>query len=529
MPKKEEDIALKKIKEEFERNIDPLELSASYYPHLTPLFFAQLGLKNASELERNIPSNIRMAADFGLNELKGLFIDDKDYQKWLELPNVEKRAKEKGARIIFNTTHKNFQNLSNIISLLTATSTIAGASALTVGAVSGFGLAAGAWAASVFSAIQLKRAVKKYRDPNCWIMNKLHKYTAVNNKIKRLDDMKIQLLQAFKSEQSQDKKRKLKVKIIKVNHKIKLAEKHKIHLQEDTVAIAHVYANKLKDGTIDKISKLYDEYNQRKSKNNIQDIISLNEFIEKSIQNPNPETKKIIGELQKNQREVITRRTIDTISYVTMAVGLTLTAISPFAGPGAPALMAAGMLITGIGTAIKLGYTLGEKLVHQVAQSKQFDKEKKELLEEYGKSLDVYVSAKTPEEKLRFKLSFEHAKNDFRSNPANKDLSDTELEKRWYAMLQQQDKEVRKSILESAEKKAINTRILKKALAPEISNDKFMEVSAQLSEKSKEQIVKRYNRLVLKKSIKSSLVKKKSNIKNALLRRKKLGPRLSMA
>lgn len=235
--------------------------------------------------------------------------------------------------------------------------------------------------------------------------------------------------------------------------------------------------------------------------------LSERAFYHSLQQTATPETERLVIELKKNIRDDVIAKTVDTIAYSLMATGGIVASFAPAGAQGAPAILAVGTLLIASGFLLKFGKEAAVRLTNMVATKYNSKQERQSLLQEYIKPEEGLSRLDHPalkdltlNEKLKYRLSYEQQGH-------VKVKSETE----WYTYLNELNKKERNTLLNVAEKKVIDARILSEVLtgSPHNTNSDIMQ---QLSDKTKQQIIKRASRHSLRVSITSSL---KSGMKSA--------------
>ncbi len=457
------------------------------------LIYAHEVLPFVSQAKQLAPDNVSVFASEGLGLFSSLLTHIDALEKLRNLPNTTRHAKEKVANVLFNVVMSDYSNLSNLFSVLVAAGVLHGAAVGILTPIGTVGVAAGAWGAVAFSSISLLRATRYYYSSSYWFKDKLIRYKKIKKKIARLED-EINNLQQEENKTDDNKKlesirNKIKIKQLRIRHWIVAQEKSK----QQAIAIAQVNNKKgkpLSSKLTDRFATLVEEEVKESIENKPYRKLSDKEFRRMLQEQPTKDTEKLIKELKKNQRDVIISRAITTVSLTIMATGLTLLAVSPFCAHGAPVVFAVGLALVLLGSAIQLGKFLSTRIVNAVATKHQYKQERETLRKEYisllgNKELQDLDDAT----KLKYRLSFEYSQHHEASESA------------CYKALQDMDEKKRKRILNAAEKKAMNHRILCRAL--DVKPDS--EILNQLSDKAKQKIINRECRSTLTHSMTTSV------------------------
>lgn len=466
-------------KKESISGLNPIEVASQWNDKLSDLLYAKLITSKVDQVINQIPEPIRNAANAGLNVFAGFATNIEEFKRFRQLNSASQHRTEKGAKIIHDAVIKDLNNSSKLISVLSFSGAITGSAAAVLTPLVAFTLTAGAWGVAGFAAAHLNRAIKKYQDPVFWVESSLNKYEKTLDKITHHKTQINELL--IEQNQSTDnlKKNKLDLEIKKIKQKIRTLKTSNLNLKEKAIAIAQV-----------KLTE--DKPLSEKSKARLTNLIFGNDL--KKMQDtlaskPTTETINFVKELEKNQREVIISRTVATIGLFTVATGMTLIAISPFTGPFAPAVMAAGLVVSGLGTAIQIGQSLANRIVNSVAKNHQYKVERAQFLESYTKDglLSHHeLASLTDKEKLQFRFSFEHSQG-FISKEQTHNKNPEEVQTLWYQSLKALDAKDRNKILKAAQAKTFDDAILARTLGVD-QNHKL------ISEKAKQQIISRVSR-----------------------------------
>lgn len=494
---------------------------------LSGIYHVALMTDLADRYKAKLPPAILNAVGAGWDFFKNFAANIEEIRRFKQLDSASRHKREKGARIIFNTVLKDLNNSSKLLSVLSLSGALSGAAAAVLTPLTAFTLASGAWAVAGFSAVQLHRSIKKYNDPAYWLEGEVTKYEKVAEKInqhhQRLTELKeysryvdrhkeqlentinlnpnaenVALLNA-KILIADKQKEKIEKEIKQTENKINTLEKVGAHLEKKSLAIAQVkFSNEkpIPDNLKERLATIVSANRSIHNKSASDNKSEMNFLLEK----PSAGTVKLVRELERNQRETIINRTINSIGLFTAATGMTLVALSPFTGPAAPAVMATGFVITALGTAAQLAPPFVNRVVNTIAQKHQNKLVRAELLEKYDQKIDNKIlEGLSAEEKLRFRFSFELSFASLLAKFPHK--SEHQLEAIWYNSLKNLDDNSRNKLLKTAEAKIINNTILAKVLDVK-SDDPLLET---LSSKEKKQITDRVNRQVLKTDLTAKL------------------------
>lgn len=453
--------------------------------------------KKKFDLEIAIPVEVINITNMGWDFFKTAFTSIEEYREIRRLTSLNRRFQEKAARLVFNAALKDLNNTSRIVSVLSVAGVMTGG--LATAASISFAIAAASWGIAALSCARLHRAIKKCDDPAFWMKDTLDMYKNVQNKI----DLYLEKLNQLHEERKDIKENTLDFKKLeKIEKKIK-----KLEIKNYDLIIK---AEKLKYKAI-AIAKV----------KGIEDPNLLTSFKEiinvENISKKTEADEKLVEELEKNQRETTISRAMTTIGLVSAAIGVTLLSVSPFLGPAAPAVMFAGIAFVGLGLAVDLAPKLVTNIVNFFGKKHH----RRDLLNKMNLNHNMLNKLFTLDEKFQFRCSFEINKEKFMNHFDNTDIrtsnqSDDEkekkLEERWYKSVCFMEKKSMAYLLQEAEEARIKQFILEKNLDPKNS-----EVINHLSDKDKERIINRENRLVVVNDIKDKF----KNIKSLFFSNKK--------
>ncbi len=483
---------------EAELKVDAVSFAATWLEEGAKVIFApNIILMAVQQFKQSIPLDILNAAGSRWNFFDGIAGYVSAYYQFQKLPEAKRRKKEKTMWAAYELSAANILNASAILTLLAQHGVLQGLAATASSPLNGIAFAAIMWGNAIHSYINLYRAVKKSNDPVYLFEDYLIKIENIKNKIQKFEDK----LNSYETDDYDVDEKELK-KINKIHQKIEYWKTEQERLQQQAILIAQV--------KFDKQHPLSDQ---------LKDKFAAITKRDKHILEAEPTSwgKKIVEQLEINQKEKIEKRAINSMAWTTAAIGMTLIAISPFSGPAAPAVAAAGIAIAAIAGAIKLGEVLVSRAVNTIAKHQQNKKERVHLLTEYVKSLnsnDMLSHLASDDIKLLYRLSYEHNKQVLIKN--NPGISENYLEKHWYEQLDKMDLKQREKLLNMAEKKSIEDRLLGKILGLDpVKNEKeFQSATSILSKNEAKQIINRECRMHLNISIKHSFSSLFSHQKN---------------
>lgn len=477
-------------------------------------------ISSVVDIEKQVPTSVLNYAGTGIDSLRDLLTNFDKLEKIEELNSKEKHVKEKLAKILLDAITKDISNIHNIFSVLIVTGAIHGSAAGIITPIGGFALAAFAWGAVGFSSAGLYRASRDYASPTYQLEDQLNRYQIVDKKIastaQRIQKLKTKLAE-YDSNNEKDKN-KIRVLEQKIKHRELQQEgwiKRQEILKQKAISIIQFNNNNVKWHKEKPISPelkqkfitTVSESQAAAVKQQYQSLMKpAQAFVQALDEEISDENKKMMVQLKKNKRDLVISRTIKTTSLAVMAVGMTLTAVSPFTAHAAPIIMAVGMALIALGGAIQLGQTLSVKLVNMIAKKHQQNLIKKELIIEMNTHSKLALQdIMKDEDRLKYYLSFKmnqeklksYAKTQVQLGKLPSMPNQADLEAEWYKFVGNQSPKARKQLLDTAYKKTINEIVLRQTLGLKADQP----IPEQLSEKAKNKIINRASRHTLRQSI----------------------------
>lgn len=473
--------------------VDPVNFCSTWLDENNRVIFSSHAILNLlAEIKHLVPSDLLNNIGGGWQYLDGIMGYFSAFNKFRKLPDAKRRQHEKAAWVAHEVMMSTIVNTATTLTLLSQFGALTGVTAAACLPLASLSIAAALWGTCIHSYIKLDRERKKYTDPIYHCEDLLTQYENIKKKINKLNAELAKLDPASVAPAA----------------KQRLTLAAKVTQWEMTQQQLKVKITLLASENSKRLPKTFPARFEKCTGNPL--ILSeLTSF-----------DRKLLHELEKNQKENLLRKSMNSIALTTSAIGMTLCSIAPFTGPLAPAVFAAGVAMSILGGTIKLIEFVGYRAVNYIAKRAKYNSSWEEIIRNKHKIVDDHSMDKlaidyqlNSNDAFCYALSYSYNKTLFAAQ--NPTWSDSALQHAWYEKLQslknsptKKDKKIWQQILDKSKDQTITDHLLSHALRADLAEGRSKYTQA-LSEKDKQQIIDRECRhcLTAKLTTKFSLFK----------------------